>query len=62
MSGPNKDYLLNLDDALKELFPERDEHIADLADRVRALEADSGEHEDSHETSATRTSVLREEE
>ncbi|OAA73107.1 ChaC-like protein [Cordyceps fumosorosea ARSEF 2679] len=38
-SGPNKDYLLGLDDALAELSPESgDEHVADLARRVRALE------------------------
>ncbi|KAH8175759.1 chaC-like protein [Sarocladium implicatum] len=61
-SGPNRDYLLNLDDALRELVPERDEHIADLADRVRALEAARNDHEDSHEANETRTTVLREEE
>ncbi|OAQ96576.1 hypothetical protein LLEC1_05950 [Akanthomyces lecanii] len=38
-SGLNKDYLLGLDTALEELSPESgDEHIADLARRVRALE------------------------
>lgn len=38
-SGLNKDYLLGLDVALEELSPESgDEHIADLARRVRALE------------------------
>lgn len=38
-SGWNKDYLLGLDVALEELSPESgDEHVADLARRVRALE------------------------
>lgn len=38
-SGLNKDYLLELDIALKELSPESgDGHIKDLADRVRSLE------------------------
>ncbi|XWW92140.1 hypothetical protein V2A60_000062 [Cordyceps javanica] len=38
-SGLNRDYLLGLDTALEELSPESgDEHIADLARRVRALQ------------------------
>lgn len=37
-SGENRDYLLNLEHALLELSPEsRDEHISDLASRVRAM-------------------------
>lgn len=59
-SGPNKDYLLNLDVALKELQPGGDHHIADLAERVRALENDK--QQTSHEASDTRTTILREEE
>jgi cation transport protein ChaC len=43
-SGPNKDYLLNLDTALNELTPESgDIHIHDLANRVRALEQGHGD-------------------
>ena len=39
-SGLNKDYLYGLDTALQELSPESgDEHVSDLATRVRALEA-----------------------
>lgn len=42
-SGPNKDYLLNLDQALNELSPKSgDHHIHDLAVRVRALEGTNG--------------------
>lgn len=38
-SGPNRDYLLNLDLALRELSPESsDVHVGDLARRVRELE------------------------
>ena len=38
-SGPNNEYLYNLDVALEELSPESgDVHVADLADRARALE------------------------
>lgn len=38
-SGLNKDYLLELDKALEDLSPESvDEHIKDLANRVRALD------------------------
>jgi len=38
-SGLNKDYLLNLEVALNSLSPESgDEHITDLANRVRKLE------------------------
>ncbi|KAF1736440.1 putative glutathione-specific gamma-glutamylcyclotransferase 2 [Beauveria bassiana] len=38
-SGLNKDYLFGLDAALEKLSPESgDEHVADLARRVRALE------------------------
>ncbi|KAI5466170.1 ChaC-like protein [Mariannaea sp. PMI_226] len=38
-SGLNKDYLLNLEIALNELAPDSgDEHISDLANRVRKLE------------------------
>lgn len=41
-SGLNKDYLLELDEALDKLHPESgDGHIKDLADRVRALERGS---------------------
>lgn len=41
-SGPNKDYLLSLEKALDELSPESgDEHIKDLADRVRKIEEDA---------------------
>ncbi|KIX01724.1 uncharacterized protein Z518_09450 [Rhinocladiella mackenziei CBS 650.93] len=37
-SGENRDYLLHLEQALNELSPDsRDEHITDLARRVRAL-------------------------
>ncbi|KAH0831440.1 hypothetical protein FOPE_00579 [Fonsecaea pedrosoi] len=37
-SGENREYLLHLEQALKELSPDsHDEHIADLARRVRAL-------------------------
>lgn len=35
-SGPNADYLLNLDDALKALG-EHDAHVAELSDAVRAI-------------------------
>lgn len=39
-SGLNKDYLLSLDQALDELSPKSgDEHIKDLANRVKAIEA-----------------------
>lgn len=39
-SGLNKDYLLSLDKALDELSPASgDEHISDLARRVRALDS-----------------------
>lgn len=39
-SGENREYLLNLEHALLELCPEsKDEHISDLADRVRAMPA-----------------------
>ncbi|KAG6012718.1 hypothetical protein E4U54_007324 [Claviceps lovelessii] len=38
-SGPNREYLYELDDALRELSPESgDEHVSDLARRVRCLE------------------------
>jgi cation transport protein ChaC len=36
-SGPNGEYLLELDDALRVLGGEEDVHIRDLADRVRTL-------------------------
>jgi glutathione-specific gamma-glutamylcyclotransferase len=37
-SGENRDYLLHLESALEELCPDsHDEHITDLARRVRAL-------------------------
>lgn len=37
-SGENREYLLNLERALLQLCPEsRDEHISDLANRVRAM-------------------------
>lgn len=43
-SGPNNEYLYNLDTALNELSPESgDVHVADLAGRVRALER-TGSH------------------
>lgn len=47
-SGPNSAYLLSLDEALRELGPESqaDEHVADLAARVRAIVAARGEEED----------------
>jgi len=39
-SGLNKDYLFELEKALDTLSPDSgDEHIRDLADRVRAIEA-----------------------
>ena len=38
-SGPNKDYLLGLEKALDELSHDSDVHVKDLADRVRAIEA-----------------------
>lgn len=42
-SGPNRDYLLELDKALDELSPESgDGHIKDLADRVRSIEERHG--------------------
>ncbi|KAG5977987.1 hypothetical protein E4U55_006445 [Claviceps digitariae] len=42
-SGLNRDYLYGLDDALRELSPEsRDEHVSDLARRVRCLEEAAG--------------------
>jgi len=42
-SGENRDYLYNLDVALRELCPEaEDEHIHDLADRVRKIEEERG--------------------
>ncbi|PNY27153.1 glutathione-specific gamma-glutamylcyclotransferase 2 [Tolypocladium capitatum] len=42
-SGPNTEYLYNLDAALDELSPESgDVHVGDLAGRVRALERTSG--------------------
>lgn len=38
-SGPNKDYLYELDQALQELSPESgDTHVSDVASRVRSLE------------------------
>jgi glutathione-specific gamma-glutamylcyclotransferase len=40
-SGLNKEYLLNLDQALCELDAEADSHIHDLAQRVRALDGPS---------------------
>lgn len=43
-SGDNKEYLYNLDEALKALDDESwDEHVADLASRCRALEADASQ-------------------
>ncbi|KAG6005208.1 hypothetical protein E4U21_000337 [Claviceps maximensis] len=42
-SGRNRDYLFGLDDALRELSPESvDEHVSDLARRVRCLEEMAG--------------------
>ena len=39
-SGPNKEYLLRLAEAMKELAPHaRDDHLYDLERAVRALEA-----------------------
>jgi len=40
-SGPNREYLYMLEEALSLLSPEsEDRHISDLAKRARALEAD----------------------
>lgn len=42
-SGPNKDYLFGLHNALESLSPESgDNHISDLAGRVKALEKANG--------------------
>ncbi|CAG8954222.1 hypothetical protein HYFRA_00005842 [Hymenoscyphus fraxineus] len=42
-SGPNVDYLLSLEVALDNLSPESgDEHIKDLANRIRAIQASTG--------------------
>ncbi|KAK4131919.1 ChaC-domain-containing protein [Trichocladium antarcticum] len=39
-SGPNRDYLWGLEQALNELSPESgDEHVTDLSDRLRAIAA-----------------------
>ncbi|KAG5949998.1 hypothetical protein E4U53_005569 [Claviceps sorghi] len=44
-SGLNRDYLYNLDDALRELSPDSgDLHVSDLAERVRRLERECGGH------------------
>jgi cation transport regulator ChaC len=41
-SGPNKDYLLSLEEALDSLSPESgDGHVKDLATRVRKLEGEA---------------------
>jgi glutathione-specific gamma-glutamylcyclotransferase len=42
-SGPNPDYLFGLEAALAALGPESgDEHVTDLADRLRAIMAEGG--------------------
>jgi glutathione-specific gamma-glutamylcyclotransferase len=42
-SGPNREYLYLLEEALLSLSPEsKDGHISDLAKRARALEAEGG--------------------
>jgi cation transport regulator ChaC len=43
-SGPNKDYLLSLEEALDGLSPDSgDSHVKDLATRVRNLEKEASE-------------------
>ena len=44
-SGPNSEYLFMLKQALEELAPESgDEHVRDLAERVRKLMGEGKEH------------------
>jgi len=46
-SGPNKDYLLSLEEALDGLSPDSgDDHVKDLATRVRNLEKEASGAED----------------